>query len=799
MDLSSAVNQMYKSKEQMILLGLTGRTGSGCSTVARILEAENISNLDLKQYKEYDYNNVQERKNKVVYNYMCQNNRWEKFTVIEVSSVILACALEKGKDKFIEYINSITSEDNGCLVSIGEKEKLINTIKNLDETFRQAQECKLDSSIKINDLCHDGKIDPYYDFYVRKIKKIKKSFKDILEGFTCFEIIHDKSRGKQQKQYHLYTYIMQQMGNNVRSSGDPFNDSFEIDKYREFVERLERIIEIISEWDKRHKTNGSRICIDAIRNPYEAVFLKDKYRSFHLMAINTDDKDRKRRLKELNHEELLNLDNIEYPQKLKEAQEIFYHQNIQECLEKADIHVYNPDINNGKYYDLTEQLLKYVALMLHPGLITPTHLERCMQLAYNAKFNSGCLSRQVGAVVTREDYSIQSIGWNDVPKGQVSCNLRDVQGYCKNKDEESFSQYEIETPEFQKAMERINEMTQGKTGGRCMSYCFKDVYNGLKKDRNQVYTRSLHAEENAFLQISKYGGTPVTGGYLFTTASPCELCAKKAYQLGIRKIYYIDPYPGISPSHILKFGRQDNPEMILFQGAIGSAYLDFYEQRIALKDEFELLTGVNVKKTIGESTGAESLAFGDIEYKHMDIALQFHGEYGRIDCIRNVSGIIKRDGIKRIKKHITWTGSSYNGVSLNKERSDDDITLQECNSDELPYIYEIIFAQEKKAGDIVQYEINVSLNDEKKVMEPYLAHMVKSKIDNLSIALEVPPNLVKDVVKTVYADLEMKTLVDKKSIETEAVNAEDDLVKYMVKIEKPNVNYTYAIEWKFGK
>ena len=148
MDLTNAVNQMYKSKERMILLGLTGRTGSGCSTVARILETEGISGLDLKQYKEYDYNNVQERKNKVVYNYMCQNNRWKKFTVIEVSSVILACALEKGKDKFIEYINSITSEENSCVVSIGDKEKLINTIKNLDETFQQAQECKLDNSVK---------------------------------------------------------------------------------------------------------------------------------------------------------------------------------------------------------------------------------------------------------------------------------------------------------------------------------------------------------------------------------------------------------------------------------------------------------------------------------------------------------------------------------------------------------------------------------------------------------------------------------------------------------------------------
>lgn len=95
---------------------------------------------------------------------------------------------------------------------------------------------------------------------------------------------------------------------------------------------------------------------------------------------------------------------------MKEPQEVFYHQNIQGCLEIADIHIYNPDIYNGKYYELTTQILKYVSLMLHPGLVTPTHIERCMQLAYNAKFNSGCLSRQVGAS-SNESRLFNTISW----------------------------------------------------------------------------------------------------------------------------------------------------------------------------------------------------------------------------------------------------------------------------------------------------------------------------------------------------------------------------------------------------
>ena len=34
------VNEMYRGKKDLIILGLTGRTGSGCSTIAKILESK---------------------------------------------------------------------------------------------------------------------------------------------------------------------------------------------------------------------------------------------------------------------------------------------------------------------------------------------------------------------------------------------------------------------------------------------------------------------------------------------------------------------------------------------------------------------------------------------------------------------------------------------------------------------------------------------------------------------------------------------------------------------------------------
>lgn len=122
-------------------------------------------------------------------------------------------------------------------------------------------------------------------------------------------------------------------------------------------------------------------------------------------------------------------------------------------------------------------------------------------------------------------------------------------------------------------------------------YCFKEAANrSVLADQpgNQVHTRSLHAEENAFLQLTSSGSPSIKGGHLYTTASPCELCSKKAYQLGVADIVYIDPYPGISVSHIILAGTAvTRPKLRLFNGAVGKAYHRLYEAMLPIKDELK--------------------------------------------------------------------------------------------------------------------------------------------------------------------------------------------------------------------
>ena len=595
----------------MIIFGLTGRTGSGCTTLSKILSTESIEEMDLRSYKTCDFNNSDERKYSVVYRYMKEGKHWKKFHVIEASSIIFSFVIEKSYEKLFDFIDSISSIEG---VKIKEVTKLKEDIEEClrgDKSNGDKKEDVIDNGLidylNICKLIRNGNND--YDkeklraivkYFTVELKDIKKRFCKILQNYNVERTIQ-KNGDSEIKIYNLYTYFMQMIANNIRSSGD-FDKAEEIaGKEITVADRINSIIAVINRCEELEhpEEECTRVCIDALRNSAEIQYFRDRYRAFYAVAVSTEDKDRKNRL-ELNKKEIKSLDEIEYP----DDNQVFYHQNIQACLQIADIYIYNPDVTDHKYFSLSEQILKYIALILQPGLIAPTHIERCMQLAFNAKYNSGCLSRQVGAVITGTDFSVRAVGWNDVPKGQVPCNLRCIEDYCRNKDTETFSDFELNNILFDEAMYEANdklceEEVKRKKAGRYYSYCFKDVYNGLTKKSNQVYTRALHAEENAFLQIAKYGGAEIQGGKLFSTASPCELCSKKAYQLGIKEIYYIDPYPGISQSHILKFGKDNNPKMILFQGAIGNAYISLYSPRMPYKDEMELVTGINVKE-IGE-------------------------------------------------------------------------------------------------------------------------------------------------------------------------------------------------------
>ena len=296
------------------------------------------------------------------------------------------------------------------------------------------------------------------------------------------------------------------------------------------------------------------------------------------------------------------------------------------------------------------------------------------------------------------------------------------------------------------------------------------------------------------MQISKYGGQGLSGGYLFCTASPCELCAKKAYQLGITNIYYIDPYPGISQKHILSFGKNENePKMRLFYGAIGEAYIALYKPLLAYKDELELVSGINCKKLAG---GAEKkkTSTGDLRYHSVEFTIEFKSRE-KIESTRVVDMEIVKGSYEYLERQLTWTGSSYDKSELLE--NEEGYELIDSKDKISPYKYKILLNGEKGPGSRIKYTLHSSVKDETHLMHPYFAHMVKYPTEYLKLNVVIPKSapIVDNVYYKRYADLEMRfEYMDEQEIKK---CEENDKTIYSLEIVKPNLFYTYSIEWEF--
>lgn len=126
--------------------------------------------------------------------------------------------------------------------------------------------------------------------------------------------------------------------------------------------------------------------------------------------------------------------------------------------------------------------------------IRPSWDQYFMDIAHVVASRSNCRRRQVAAVIVR-DCQVISTGYNGTPRGIKNCS----DGGCP----------------------RCNSnVPSGESLGTCLC---------------------SHAEENAIVQAA-YHGIMLKGSTLYTTFSPCLLCAKMIINAGIVEVVYHQRY-----------------------------------------------------------------------------------------------------------------------------------------------------------------------------------------------------------------------------------------------------------------
>lgn len=146
----------------------------------------------------------------------------------------------------------------------------------------------------------------------------------------------------------------------------------------------------------------------------------------------------------------------------------------------------------------------------------------CKLLMVTAE-RSPCLKRKIGAIIVDDESKrVLSMGYNGAPPGVINCSSR---GVCFRKD--------------------------------------------FKSGENLEDCKAVHAEQNALMQLLKYGinmnGMRLT---LYCTHKPCNTCMKLIVAAGIKKVKYLEDYP--SDSNLL-YSNIVECELIDVEGMYESA------------------------------------------------------------------------------------------------------------------------------------------------------------------------------------------------------------------------------------
>lgn len=281
--------------------------------------------------------------------------------------------------------------------------------------------------------------------------------------------------------------------------------------------------------------------VNSLKHPSEVEFLRKIYGDgFYLIGIHADEKRRRQYLTDdkgmtqVQANELIRID---------EDESFDHGQKTRDTYHLADFFL-NLGSNNDQ---VKNRLQRYLELIFSHPYRNPTFDEFAMFMAFNSSVRSGDLSRQVGAVISREKQIIAT-GANDVPKsggGQYWAEINEETGEVE--DNPDGKDYTREGDSNKKAQaEIIQEIAKNLIESDLVDDQKEaELHNVLKESKISDLTefgRVVHAEMDALLSCSR-AGIPTAGATLYCTTFPCHNCAKHIIASGITRVVYVEPYP----------------------------------------------------------------------------------------------------------------------------------------------------------------------------------------------------------------------------------------------------------------
>ncbi|PHR95553.1 MAG: cytidine deaminase [Blastopirellula sp.] len=374
-------------------------------------------------------------------------------------------------------------------------------------------------------------------------------------------------------------------GNELRASACEVDD--ELGRQGDAVLAYGAATRIFLDREKQGGTslpNGKKaFIISSLKRPEEVDALRAIYpQGFVLIGVHAEEDRRRENLissKGMSTEEANTL-----IQRDGDESNVKHGQRVKKTFHLADFFV---SLAGGSD-QIQGDISRMVRLWFGCPFYTPTFDEFAMYFAYSAALRSADLSRQVGAVITRNN-QILSTGANECPsaegglywpeRGMRTSEISDFpdgRDYTRGFDSNKKEQLAI----IKKIVDRgVGEEFQ-LDRGKLQELLEKSSIGDLTE-----YGRVVHAEMEALLSCGRIGVSTLKTN-LYCTTFPCHNCAKHIIAAGVERVIYIEPYP---KSKALEFhdesidfssepsDNKDIPQKVRFEPFVGIGPRKFFD------------------------------------------------------------------------------------------------------------------------------------------------------------------------------------------------------------------------------
>jgi deoxycytidylate deaminase/dephospho-CoA kinase len=341
----------------------------------------------------------------------------------------------------------------------------------------------------------------------------------------------------------------------TRKELQDFGDQLRTTKGEEYLAKV--VWEEIAEECK--KDSGTFWVIDSIRNPQEVYHLRNRCHEFFLFGLYADKETRWKRVKEKYKGDEREFEEDDARDTGRDS--LKSGQRVADCFAEADVVIpNNTPIDSTKGNDFKAfdgRVGTYIDLLKKPLAHQKPirQQEAIMAAAYAVSQQSSCLKRKVGAVIVDASGNIIASGFNEVPSYGRPCEGQHGRCFRDLAWDKFFPELKQLLPEAEAKQDAVRHLFRRKF--KILDYC-----------------QSLHAEENAIVNLARNGrSVPMEECKLYTTTYPCRLCANKIVNLGIKHIIYLEPYPDEAAKIILGHAAVKDE---FFEGVTFRAYFRLY-------------------------------------------------------------------------------------------------------------------------------------------------------------------------------------------------------------------------------